>query len=891
VPGLGASFGRGAATTFQEDLANSDCVLIMGSNMAEAHPVGFRFPMQAREKGATLIHVDPHFSRTSAMCQQYVPIRTGSDIVFLGALINYVLENERWFREYVLAYTNAATIVNENFRDTEDLDGLFAGYDAERRAYDTAKHSWKYEGEPEHAAWTENPHEIKAQSYSERLGGMRNSPPPSDASLQHPRCVMNILRRHYHRYTPELVASTCGCTKEEFLRVAETLCANSGRERTTAIVYAVGWTQHSTGVQMIRAAGILQLLLGNIGRPGGGIMAMRGHAGIQGSTDVPTLYDLLPGYLAQPASLKGHSSLAGYLKVEELPHGYWANMPKFLVSLLKAWYGAGATAENDFGFHWIPRLDADYSQLATFVRMAEGKVKGLFLFGQNPAAGAPNAVLNRAAMRKLDWLVVRDWFEIESACYWNKGPENPDPKTIGTEVFFVPAASSPEKDGTLTNTQRLLQWHDRAIDPPDDCRSDAAFLVDLGKRLKKLYAGSTAARDLGLLNLTWDYDYDEPAMLPDGRRSRLADEPDVEKILKEINGYTVADRRQVKGFSELKDDGSTACGCWIYSGVFPDADHNRARDRKRTPGNYTSPEWAFSWPHNRRMMYNRCSADPEGRPWSERKKYIWWDESQGRWVGMDEPDFEPTKPPSYRPPEGSKGMESIRGDAPFIMKPDGHGWLFAPAGVKDGPLPTHYEPVEAPIANPLYGQQENPTVNRYDVPLNPKSPTADPEFPIVATTYRMTEHYLSGPMSRFNSWLNELQPEMFVEISPELAELRGIGHGDWMVVWNRRGTIEARAMVTRRVRPLRMDGRIVHQIGIPIHWGFAGETVGGMANDLTALVTDANVSMHEGKVFQCNVRPGRTDGRHDLPLPAAPRPVEGPAAETPRPERPEGREI
>jgi formate dehydrogenase major subunit len=863
VPGLGTSFGRGAATSFQEDLQNSDCILIMGSNMAEAHPVGFRFPMKAREKGATLIHVDPHFSRTSAMCQQYVPIRTGSDIVFLGALINHVLQNDRWFHEYVLAFTNASTILNEDYRDAEDLDGMFCGFNPETRKYDPPPACWKYEREAN--------------------GG--------DPTLQHPRCVMNVLRRHYSRYTPELVERTCGCTKQEFLRVAETLCANSGRERTSAIVYAVGWTQHSTGVQMIRAAGILQLLLGNIGRPGGGIMAMRGHASIQGSTDVPTLYDLLPGYIPQPAIIKAHGSLNEFLRTEEVKHGYWANLNKFVISLLKAWYGDAARPENDYGFNWIPRLDGNYSHLAQFIRMAEGRVKGLFLFGQNPAAGAPNAGLHRYAMKQLDWLVVRDWFEIESACFWYKGPEGPDSSTIGTEVFFLPAASSPEKDGTFTNTQRLLQWHDKAIDPPDDCRSDTAFLVDLGKRMKRLYAGSTAPRDQGLLNLTWDYDYDEPPILPDGRRSRLADEPDVEKVLKEINGYTMADRRQVKGFSELKADGSTACGCWIYSGVFPEQHHNRARDRKRTPGLYTSPKWGFAWPHNRRMMYNRASADPEGRPWSERKKYIWWDEGKQRWTGVDEPDFEPDKPPSYRPPEGSTGMASIAGDAPFIMKPDGRGWLFAPAGTKDGPLPTHYEPIETILRNPLYRVQSNPTMELYDAPMNPKAPPLDSEYPIVATTYRVTEHYLSGPMSRFNSWLNELQPEMFIELSPELARERGIRHGEYMVVWNVRGKIEARAMVTKRIRPLRIEGQIVHQIGVPLHWGFAGETLGGMANDLTAIVTDPNVSMHEGKVFQCQVAPGRVQEHRDLPLPAGPRPTNKPFPATPKPEQPEGQAI
>jgi formate dehydrogenase major subunit len=890
VPGLGASLGRGAATNFQEDLQNSDCILFMGSNMAEAHPVGFRFPMMARERGAKLIHVDPHFSRTSAMCNKYVPIRAGTDIAFLGGLINYVLTNDRWFREYVLAYTNATTVITERYTDAEDLGGIFKGYDPQDRTYNTADVDWHYASEAGHAK-THTPPQIKAESFSERLGYLENPLPETDPSLENPRCVLNILKHHYARYTPETVASICGCTVEDFLEVADTICENSGRDRTTCVVYAVGWTQHSIGVQIIRAAGILQLLLGNIGRPGGGIMAMRGHASIQGSTDVPTLYELLPGYILQPTSLRDHRDLQSYLENEEVKTGYWANLPAFLVSLLKAWYGDAASKENDFRFEWLPRVDDNYSQLASFVRMLEGKIKGLYLFGQNPAAGAPNARLNREALKELDWLVVRDWFEIETAIFWHKGPESPDPRAIKTEVFFIPAASNTEKEGTFTNTQRLLQWHDKAIDPPGDCRSDSWFVYELGKRLKKLYAGSTLPRDQGLLNLTWDYEYDKPPHLPDGSVSRIKGEPDVRRILKEMNGYTVADRQQVPGFSELRDDGSTACGCWIYSGVFPEEDNNRSRSRKRTSGVYTSPEWGFAWPANRRMMYNRASADPEGKPWSERKKYIWWDDQQARWTGVDVPDFELEKKPGYRPTSDSIGMAAIGGDAPFIMKPDGRGWLFAPTGLKDGPLPTHYEPVESPVQNLLYKQRDNPTVELYDVPFNAMNPI-DSEYPIVATNYRLTEHYLSGPMSRFNSWLNELQPEMFVEISPELAQEKGIEHGGWLVVWNSRSAIEARAMVTRRIRPLRVQGQILHQIGMPFHWGFAGETVGAIANDLTSIVAEPNVSMHEAKAFTVNVRTGRLENAAKMqPVQPMPWPTRDPAPDTPKSDQPEGQEI
>ncbi len=771
-------------------------------------------------------------------------------------------------------YTNASTIIQEGFHDTEDLAGLFSGYhgDGQTGKYDAREGHWGYEGSPD-----------------------------CDPTLQHPRCVFQILKRHFARYTPEFVSRVCGCTPEELVRVAELLCANSGRERTSAIVYALGWTQHTTGVQMIRAAGILQLLLGNMGRPGGGIMAMRGHSTIQGSTDLATLYDVLPGYLPQPAAGERHETLDAYVRQEGMSTGYWANFRKFIVSLLKAWYGDAATPENDFCFSWLPRVDGDYSQLPYFDRMARGEVKGYFLFGQNPGGGGPNAGLHRAGLRNLDWLVVLDWFEIESAVFWKSDPTGPPPSEIKTEVFFIPAAAAPEKEGSLTNTQRMLQWHDKAVDPLGDSRSDAWFLYNLGKRLKQLYAGSTDPKDQPLLHLTWDYDFDERPRLPDGTLSRIEDEPDLEKILQEINGYRVSPacragpgvppgRRDLLGsFAELADDGSTACGCWIYSGVFPEPGRNRARERRRSD-NPLQPEWGFAWPDNRRVLYNRASADPDGRPWSERKKLVWWDGEMRRWVGLDRPDFEPDKPPDYQPPPGATGMAAIGGSRPFILKPDGVGWLYAPA-VKDGPLPAHYEPVESPVGNLLYPKQTcSPTVRLFEGPLNHIAHTPTAEYPVVATTFRLTEHYLSGPMSRFNSWLNELQPEMFVELSPELAAERGIEHGGWLTVQSARGRIEARAMVTRRLRPLLVEGRVIHQIGLPFHWAFAGEVVGGNANDLTALVADPNVSMHECKAFACQVHAGRLGDHPPGPTKdPAPWPTREPIPDTPAAAQPEGR--
>ena len=889
MPSLSTTYGRGAATNFQEDLQHSDCILIMGSNMAEAHPIGFRFPMKARERGAKLIHVDPHFSRTSACATSYVPIRAGTDIAFLGGIIHQVLEQDRWFKEYVLAYTNATTIIDDRYVDSEDNGGIFSGFDQGEKAYNLGTANWQYAGEeaPPH---TNTPPGIKAESWSETLGAVDPHKIQRDPSLQHPNCVLNILRRHFARYTPETAASICGCSEQQLLEVAEEMMANSGRERTASIVYAVGWTQHSTGVQIIRSAAILQLLLGNTGRPGGGIMAMRGHASIQGSTDIPTLYNLLPGYIPQPAKSRDHATLGDFLDQERVDHGYWSNLPKFMVSLLKAWFGEAATAENEFGFSWIPKITEDHSQLATFSRMAEGKVKGLFLMGQNPAVGAPNSRLNRAALCQLDWLVVRDLFLIESATFWKDGPDRPDPATVGTEVFFLPCAGGAEKAGSLTNTQRLLQWHEKAVDPPGEARSDLHFVWNLGRRMKDLYAGSAAPRDQGLLSLTWDYGQDGLERLPDGTISRLADEPDAEKVIKEINGYTVADGKPIHGFDVLKDDGSTACGCWIYSGVYPEEGRNRANERHADPTAHVNPEWGWAWPANRRMMYNRASADPEGKPWSERKKYIWWDEEQAKWVGLDVPDFEATKPPGYRPGPDSMGMDSIAGDSPFILKPDGKGWLFAPAGTKDGPLPTHYEPVESPVRNALYPQQANPSVQIEQSALNPMAASGDPEYPVVATNYRLTEHYLSGPMSRFDSWLNELQPAMFVELSPQLAAERGIEHGDWLVVTSARGSIEGRAMVTPRLRPLQIQGQVVHQIGIPIHFGYSGEVTGSSVNELTSTTSDPNVSMHEAKVFTCQVRKGRLSYPSDVPSePVAPRAQSERMAGTDTAAQPEGR--
>jgi formate dehydrogenase major subunit len=820
VPGLGTTLGRGGATTFPRDLVNADVITIMGSNMAENHPVAFQWVIEARERGAEVVHVDPRFTRTSATATRFVGIRAGSDIAFLGGLVSYILERGLWFDEYVRAYTNAGAIVCDEFADTEDLDGLFSGWDPETRRYDAS--TWRLTGDV-------------------------------DTTLEHPRCVLQVLKRHFARYTPELVAETCGCSVEEFLAYAETICRNSGRERTGAFVYAVGWTQHTVGAQVVRAAAIVQLLLGNVGRPGGGILALRGHASIQGSTDIPTLYHSLPGYLDMP-HVDDEGGLAEYVERASTPSGGWANADAYLVSLLKAWWGDAATAENDFRFDWLPRIDDDNSHYWTVQRMLRGGVTGYIVAGENPAVGSANGRAQRLGLAQLDWLVVRDLVEIETASFWYDAPEIESgelrTEEIATEVFFFPAASHVEKDGSFTNTQRLLQWHHKAVEPPGDSRSELWFYFHLGRMLRERLAGSDDPRDRPLLDLTWDYPV-----------SGETDDPSAEAVLAEVNGFD-ADGRPLSGFAGLRADGSTASGCWIYSGAYAGGENQAARRRPHWEQSEVAPDWGWAWPANRRVLYNRAAADAEGRPWSERKRLVWWDGAEGRWTGDDAPDFDATKPPGYVPPAGATGFDAIAGDKPFTMQDGGEGMLFVPAGLEDGPLPAHYEPHESPQRNPLYGQQASPRRQVSRAPEDPFNPTAgepgSEAYPYVLTTYRLTEHHAAGGFTRFTPYLAELQPGMFVEVHPELARERGLEHAGWATIVTARSAIEARVLVTRRMRPVRLEGgRVQHQVGLPYHWGSRGLTTGGSANDLLHLVLDPNVHIQEAKALTCDIRPGR----------------------------------
>jgi formate dehydrogenase major subunit len=820
----------------------------MGSNMAEAHPVGFQWVMEAKRRGARVIHVDPRFTRTSAHADQYVRIRAGSDIAFLGGVINHVLGNDLDFREYVTAYTNATFLLREEFADTEDLDGLFSGYDPATGRYDSS--SWGYEGVGH----------IPTRPMETGMGGPRiegSAGIVGDPTLQHPRCVFQVLKRHFARYTPEMVERVCGVPQDRFLDVCRAWTANSGREHTTALVYSVGWTQHSVGAQNIRAGAIAQLLLGNVGRPGGGVYALRGHANIQGSTDIPTLFDLLPGYLPMPDAER-HPDLGAYLDaMRSRGHkGYWQGADAYLVSLLKEYFGDAATPENDFGYGWLPRINGDHATYRTTMDMIDGRVFGYLLMGQNPAVGSANGRLQRLGMANLDWLVVRDLTMIESATFWKDSPEVESgeivPERCRTEVFFLPAAAHVEKAGSFTQTQRMLQWREKAVDPVGDQRSDMWFFSELHRRIRERLADSTDPRDEPLQRLAWNYRMEGSG---DHR------EPDPEDVLRHINGIDLTTGRTVDGAAQLRADGTTVCGCWQYCGVYADEVNQAARRKPHDEQGPYEPEWGWTWPGNRRVLYNRASADLDGQPWSERKKLLWWDDAAGRWTGYDVPDFPLTTPPGHVPPEGARGPEALHGDDPFIMQGDGKGWLFAPNGLVDGPLPTHYEPHESPVRNPLYGQQSNPTRRIYPRPENPYNP-APPEassdvFPFVLTAARLTEHHTAGAMSRQLPHLAELQPELTVEVSPELARIRGLTHLGWAHVVTSRAAVEARVMVTDRMAPLRVDGQVVHQVWLPYHWGSTGLVTGDVVNDLLGIVADPNVLIQESKVATCDVRPGR----------------------------------
>jgi len=808
-------------TNHWNDIANSDCILAIGSNPAENHPAAFGHITKAMQKGAPLISVDPRFTRTSAKADIYAPLRSGTDIAFINGMIKYVMDDiehnpQNYNMTYITEYTNASYLVNPDFKGPAELEGLFSGYAGSINETDNSKRKY------DKSTWT----------YQLDDKGI----PKRDNTLKDPNCVYQIMKREFARYTPENVNAITGTPMDTFLQVCKTYAASGQVGKSGTILYAMGTTQHTYGTQNIRAYSILQLLLGNIGVAGGGINAMRGEANVQGSTDHCLLFDILPGYLK--VFRNTDTSLDVYLKRvtptsnDPLSLNWLQNTPKYVVSLLKAWYGDAATKDNQFGYHYLPKIEAvkNYSWIPIFEEMFAGKFKGCLCWGQNPAVGGPDSNLERAALGKLDWLVVTDIWHTETSDFWERPGVNP--ADIKTEVFLLPALNSFEKEGSITNSGRWMQWRYKAADGPPNAEEDSWMLNKLTMKLKQLYTTEGGPNAEAITKLTWDY----------------GDPPDVHKIAKEINGYDLTTGKLMDGFAGLKDDGTTTSGNWLYCNSYVEPDKepnapipgNRASRRDLTPGPFNIelfPNWAWCWPVNRRIIYNRASVDLDGNPWEPQKPVIKWDADKKTWLG-DVPD-------GGAPPMNQGGYK------PFIMLADGLAHQFGP-GLADGPLPVHYEPWESPIQNPMYKQQFNPMCYVF----RPAEQGNPDEFPIVCTTYRVCEHWLGGQMTRNSPWLIEMMPEPFIEISEELAAEKDIINGGYAIVTSTRGEVRMKAVVTKRFKPFQMNGKKVHQIGVVYHWGYTGLSKGDSGNILTPQIGDANTMIPEYKAFLCNVRKG-----------------------------------
>ncbi len=797
------------------DIKNANVIIVMGGNAAEAHPCGFKWVTEAKAHNqAKFIVIDPRFTRSASVADLYAPLRTGTDIAFLGGVINYLLSHDKIQHEYVKAYTNASFIVADGYKFGE---GLFSGYDEATRTYDRS--SWAYE--------------IGPDGYAK-----------IDETMQNRRCVLQLLKSHYSRYTPETVSGICGTPKETFLKVCELIATTSVPNRTLTFMYALGWTQHSVGSQMIRTAAMVQLLLGNVGMAGGGVNALRGHSNIQGLTDLGLLSDLLPGYLTLPR--ENETDYQAYIAKRALKPlrpgqmSYWQNYGKFHVSLMKAWYCASATKENDWCYDWLPKLDKVYDVLQVFELMAQGKLNGYVCQGFNPLGSIPNKAKLIKAMSQLKYLVVIDPLATETSCFWeNHGDYNDvDSAKIATEVIRLPSTCFAEENGSLTNSGRWLQWHYKGAPPPGDAKPDADIIAGIFLKLRELYRKEGGAFPDPILNLTWDY--------------AIPHAPAPEELAREYNGKALADLTDPKdptkvlmkrgqlldGFAQLRDDGSTSCGCWLYSGAWTEKGNMMARRDNYDPSGLGSTlNWAFAWPANRRVLYNRASCDLQGRPWDPNRKLVYWDGI--KWTGADVPDFKPDSAPA-------EGM------SPFIMQPEGVGRLFALDKMAEGPFPEHYEPFETPIAtNPLHPRViSNPAARVFRDDLAAFGTSK--EYPYAATTYRVTEHFHFWTKHTLLSSI--LQPEQFVEIGEELAKEKGIRAGDLVKVWSKRGFIKAKAVVTKRIKPLKVNGTTVYHVGIPIHWGFKGIARDGyLANTLTPFVGDANTQTPEFKSFLVNI--------------------------------------
>jgi formate dehydrogenase major subunit len=828
------------------DIKNTDMMLIMGGNPAENHPCGFKWAIEAkRTRSAKIISVDPRFTRTSSVADLFCQIRAGTDIAFLGGVIKYAIENNRIAKEYLINYTNAAFVVESDFKLPADTDGVFSGFDAEKHSYNRA--SWNYSGG-------------KAASATAGPGAPPPLPPlpgnvDYDLTLQNPNCVFQLLKKHYSRYTPEMVERITGIPKEQFLKAADlytSIRKDGDMKKAGTIIYAVGWTQHSFGTQIIRTAAMLQLLLGNVGRAGGGVNALRGHSNIQGATDMAGLFDSLPGYLKVP--VPADSSFDAWMKratptaSKPAPWdswNYYGNTPKFTVSFMKTMYGDAATKQNQWAFDYLPKVDRDYSWVNMWDDMYHGTVKGMLAFGMNGVAIGPDTNKNIDALKQAEWLVVGEIYPDETSEFWRSPRviEQGDMKQIQTTVYRLPCAGFAEKDGSFTNSARWLLWKNAAVPTPGDCRLDQAIVAQIFLRVRELYKKEAGKFPDPILKLTWAY--------TDPKSPSLAE------VLKELNGKALADLedpvtkvqikagQQLPGFAWLKDDGTTACGNWIYSGAFTEAGNQSARRDPSDPSNMgVHPGWGWSWPANRRVLYNRASCDVEGKPWDASRRQVWWNEDLQKWVGNDVPDFK----------ADSKPKDHM---GPFIMNPEGVGRIFAPlSAFADGPFPEYYEPAESPILNPFHPEQtHNPVVVRFKT-VDDKYGTVK-DFPVVCTTFRLTEHY--HYWTKNNPMNVQLVPEPFIEMGAEMADELGIRGGEKVKVSSARGEYIAKAMVTKRIKPMMIDGKKTFQIGIPFHWGYRGiaedegKTARTLVNALTPTIVDPNAHTPEFKGFLVKV--------------------------------------
>lgn len=817
---LAPTFGRGAMTNHWQDIQNADVVLIMGGNAAEAHPCGFKWVIEAKKHNkAKLVVVDPRFTRSAAMADYYAPIRPGSDIAFLGGVIRYLLTQDKIQTEYVRNYTNASFIVGPDFKFE---NGLFSGYNPDKRSYDNK--SWGYA--------------LDEQGFAK-----------VDPTMQDPQCVLQVMKRHFERYTPEMVSRITGTPQDQFLKVCEYIASTSGPERTMTIMYALGWTQHSQGSQIIRTGAILQLLLGNIGVPGGGMNALRGHSNIQGLTDLGLLSNSLPGYLS--LARESEQDLETYYKPRALkplrPNqmSYWQNYPKFFVSLQKAWWGDAATADNEWAFHYLPKIDKLYDVLQTFELMTQGKLNGYICQGFNPVGSFPNKAKIVEGLSKLKFLVTIDPLVTETSEFWRNFGEYNDVKTedIQTTVFRLPSTCFAEEDGSLTNSSRWLQWHWKGAEPPGEARGDVEIVAGIWTRIRALYQKEGGAFPDPILKLTWNY--------------KIPHSPSSEELAREYNGRAITDvldpkdptkvlakaGEQLSGFGLLRDDGSTSAGCWIYTGAWTQAGNQMARRDNSDPyGVGQALNWAWAWPANRRILYNAAAADPTGKPWRADRRYLTWNGSA--WSGADVPDIAPGANPN--------DPEAVR---PFIMTAEGVARLFAPTGMAEGPLPEHYEPFESPlVGNPLHPNnpvaRANPAARVFKRDLDAMGQPKD--YPYAATSYRLTEHFHYWTKNVRTSAV--IQPQQFVEIGEALAKEKGIAHGDMVKVSSPRGFIKAVCVVTKRIRELQCDGKPMHTVGLPNHWGFVGVARPGyLVNTLTPFVGDANTQTPEYKSFTVNI--------------------------------------